>query len=189
MDTDLLLKTLNKGHSLALSDQEIILGILEEEKFNKNDFLQHDNERSRRLYFIKSGVVRIYFNSPEKQVTYLFAREGEFVTSTAFFDQTRAEENIIAEETTEVLSVSYPDLMMLMHSTDNISRVLIYFCNLYRRMALRRLRSLLEDSPEERVRKLFARYPDILQKTKPEHVASYCGISRTSLYRTMKKLK
>lgn len=189
MDADLLLKTLSKGHALALSDQEVILSMLKQEKFNRNDFLQHDNERSRRLYFIKSGFVRIYFNSPEKQITYLFAREGEFVTSSSFFDQTRAEENIMAEETTEVLSISYRNLMILMHSTDNIGSVLIYFYNLYRRMVFRRLRSLLEDSPEERVRKLFARYPDILQKTKPEHAATYCGISRTGLYRTLKKLR
>ncbi len=189
MDTGLLLKTLSKGYSLTLPDQEIIVNTLKEDKFKKRSFLQYENERCRQLYFINSGFVRAYFNSTEKQVTYLFAGDGEFVTSTSFFDQSRAEENIITEEPTDVLSVSYPNLMGLMHSTDNIRRVLIYFYNLYRRMIFRRLRSMLEDSPEERVGKLFARYPDILQKTKPEHVASYCGISKTSLYRTIKKLK
>lgn len=188
MDTDLLLKTLKKGRELTIDDELAIKSAVSLKKFKKKEFLQKENQHCRWLYFINTGFTRSYFNGRSGEVTYLFTGKEKFVTPAAFFDQSYSKEAIIAEEPTETLRLSYPDLEALCHSSENIRKAFRYQFVQYVHFLTGRIQSVLGDDSKGRVKKLFSEYRDILQRVKPEHAASYVNVSRAVLYRILRKL-
>lgn len=189
MNADLLIRTLRNNHYLSISEEKSIESILFRRAFNKSQIIHEEGQVCRYLYFIDSGFISSYFNGLEGPVCFWLARTGDFMTSTSFFGQKRSGEVLRAEEDTEVACFAYPALMKLMESNENIRRTFLSFCFRYEAQLFERLRSLLEDSAAERVRKLFEQYPDILQKVSAGYAASYLGVRRTSFFKLKNKLK
>lgn len=187
METDLLIETLRRHYYLTVPEERSIRAEAFKKTIRKNQVIQEEGEVSRNLYFIDSGFISSCFNSVEGPTCFWLAGKGEFITSPSFFSQKRSGEVLRAEETTEISCFAYPALMKLMESNENIRRAFLSCYFSYQKKLIARVRSLLEDSAAERVRKLFDEYPDILQKVSARYAASYLGVRRAWFHRLIKK--
>lgn len=138
-----------------------------------------------------SSIAPLHFHGPicHRPVFLIHIIQETMGRRNSFFDGSPAEDEVVAEENTKTLSISHLDLQTLRKASINLDHIYsdLYFN--YRRTLLHRLRSLLQESATDRLKRIFTEYPDILQRTRPEHVARYVALSRPQFYRLLKKLK
>src|SRR5574344_24995 len=68
-------------HPIKSESKELLLSKFEEKQFPKKHILLGSDRMEHYLYFIKKGVVRAFFNSPDKDISFWFGTEGEPILS------------------------------------------------------------------------------------------------------------
>lgn len=154
---------------------------------SKNDILLQKNKISTELYWIKKGTLRGYIETETNLVTTWFAIEQDMVTSvTSFILQQPSKECIEAIEDCELYVISYANLQKL-YSTflemNVIGRLLTeqYYINLEQRAFL-----LQYATAKERYEAFIEGYPQLLLKIPLGIIASFLGITQSSLSRIRK---
>lgn len=146
-------------------------------------------QRTDKLYFIIKGCVRKYCLKDGNPVTLLIATEGEFVVEfVSFMNHSQSENVLEAIEDCELLFITKEDLEMLYHEIPKMNLVMRKVLEqvIYKTHLL--LNSFIKLSPEERYLELLENKPEILNRV-PQHIlASYLGISATSLSRIRKRI-
>ena len=146
--------------------------------------LLSEGEVSQNIYFIKKGVIRMWFNKDGKDITFQFFMEQCAVCSIdSFFNQTPSLFYIETIEECEVMMMSKSifDELLQVHSDikdDFIAFLTQRFQN-YAQLFLSRIK----DTPEERYRELLTKHPEIIQRVPQHYIASYLGITPVSLSR------
>lgn len=79
--TEQLLEHIQKFISVSDDLNNRISEISKSQKLDKGKFLHKPKQICNYTYFIKSGLVRIYYKKDEKEITDNFAAEGEWITS------------------------------------------------------------------------------------------------------------
>ena len=79
--------------------------------FPKNHFLHKPNRTCLHTYFINNGLIRIYYQKDDKEITDNFSAENEWITSIYSFLQNIPDHfHIQTLEETEVIRISLNDL-------------------------------------------------------------------------------
>ncbi len=154
---------------------------------SKNDILLKKNKVSKELFWVKSGTLRGYIDTETNAVTTWFAIEGDMVTSvTSFISQEPSKECIDVLEDSRLYAISYSKLQRLYSISlemNIIGRLLTeqYYINLENRTFL-----LQYATAKERYDAFIGRYPQLLLKIPLGSIASYIGITQSSLSRIRK---
>lgn len=137
-----------------------------------------------RFYFIVSGVVRGTYTRGEKEYTFWLGFENDFVyAQQSYLFQQPSVESIVLASDCELISVSHRNHQYL-YEKDPIWNLVgrltsqVHTVNLYSRIYA--LQSL---SAAERYDQIHQRHPDILERVKLVHLASYLGITPETLSR------
>ncbi|MDN3667256.1 Crp/Fnr family transcriptional regulator [Algibacter miyuki] len=149
------------------------------------------NEIENYISFIESGVVRLYIpkENPEKEITFGFSFEDEFVSAyDSFLTQKPSAYQLQALTETTVLSISYDDLQAVYKTTQ--------IGNLIGRLTAERLfllkskreQHLLNLTAEERYTKLFKERPELFKEVPLKYISSYIGITAQALSRIRKRI-
>lgn len=150
----------------------------------KNQFLLKENEVCRRIGFIERGSMRLFYETPDKEVCNDFFFENSLVGSIAsFLTQTPSLVNIAAVEKCELLLFDYFDVLELTRkfpALNTLARVILQE-QLIR--TEKREASLLKDPPEQRFNKLLEEHPKIFKRIPLRYVAGYLGITPETLSR------
>jgi CRP-like cAMP-binding protein len=150
----------------------------------KGSMLIRQGQRCNHFYIIEKGFARIYSILNDREITTLFAKENDIITSTyALFTQTGSNENVEVLEDSILLKINYSafvDLCKEQPDLFNLYRLLMekYYLSLEERTL-----SLQFDSALERYRKLVSRHPFILQRASLTSIASFLGMSPVTLSR------
>ena len=151
----------------------------------KNDFLLTSGNVCDFWGFVGHGLLRVY-STTEKGEDYTgwFVKEGDFLTEYASFHYQRPSlENIIALEDTELLVVNYAQLQDLYAQFPAFDRL----CRrLYeKQMADIKQRILFRVRHPARVRyqQLLTQHPALVQRVPLKFLASYLGITDSTLSR------
>ena len=79
--------------------------------FKKGDEILKPGEVCTRIFFIKTGLIRIYHELGEKEITDWFLKEGDFCISVgSFFRQVESREYHVALEDCECWGISFEEL-------------------------------------------------------------------------------
>ena len=152
--------------------------------FRKHELLHAADTVCRRTYWIRRGLVRIYFNRDGKIVTDGFAAENQWMTSAYSFMRGVADPYAIAAiEPTEAYSLGLDDLQYLFerfHEMERFGRVIMSAQFLEQS---ERLNSLRFTSPAEKYQHFCTHYRPILARLPLGMVASYLGITPETLSR------
>lgn len=150
----------------------------------KDAFLLKQGEVSKDLHFIVEGVVRAVQYSNGKEVIPWLGFEGDIINAHySFTSRQPSLQSIILISDCKFLSVTYESLQYL-YSKDSIwqhlSRCFIesYYIDLQERLI-----SFLSLSADERYQQLLEKYPDIEDRVKLGHIASYLGMTQETLSR------
>ncbi|MEE1976183.1 Crp/Fnr family transcriptional regulator [Maribacter cobaltidurans] len=157
--------------------------------FQKNELVVKSGGKCERLYLIKEGLVRGFFNSGEDEITTWIDSENEIFTSiTGFFENGQALENIQCLEETYCDYIEYEDYQYCLRhfpEMNHISRIMLekyYKLSEHRVLlariptAINRLNYFIEHSKKEYANRIPKKY-----------LASFLAMRPETLSRLLKK--
>jgi len=150
----------------------------------KSDFLIREGQTSSDIYFINSGLFRIFYLKDGIETSRYFASENEFATTlTSFLTQQPSFENMQALENSSLLKLHFDSLQLIYkrHPVwESFFRQLLQ--EAYLGMA-KRIESFITKSAEERYSDFIKLNPHLLQRVPQQYIATYLGITPVSLSR------
>ncbi|MCL3781922.1 Crp/Fnr family transcriptional regulator [Prolixibacteraceae bacterium JC049] len=147
-----------------------------------------EGEISDEIYFVKKGVVRLWFNNDGKDVTFQFFFPGKGVSSIESFLEKKASLfNIETITPCELIVIKQNDYLSAMDQSEELRNYVFkqIYHRLYHYQSL--FLSRIKDTPAQRYEKLIAEFPEIIQQVPQHYIASYLGITAVSLSRIRNK--
>ncbi len=167
---------------------EEIVGYFQEKAFIKNDFLLQEGQVSNEYIFLIDGFIRAYTHDTDgNDISTNFYSKNQIVLEvSSFFNRTPAQENFQAMTDCKGLVISYEQVQILFHSIPEFRefgrKVLVQgFTALKQRML-----SMINQTAEQRYANLMLTKPEIIQNAPLKNIATYLGITDTSLSRIRK---
>lgn len=177
------------GKINALKAEEIAT-YFEEKELRKNELFLKEGQVSNEYLFLGKGFLRSYsFGIDGNEVTTAFYSSGQPVFDVAsFFNRTPSKENIQALTDSLGWIITYENLNYIFHSIPEFREfgrtILVQgFANLKIRML-----SMITETAEERYVALLQSKPEIFQYAPLKQIASYLGITDSSLSRIRKEM-
>ena len=189
MNPDKLIQFLQTTGQINSQKAAEIAGNFSPRTIGKNEFLLQAGKVSNEYLFLDKGFMRAFaFDTEGNDVTTGFYVAGQVVFEvSSFFNRTPSQENMQALSDCEGWSITFQELNNLFHAMPEFREfgrgVLVRgFSALKMRML-----SMITETAEERYANLLKNRPDILQQAPLKHIASYLGITDTSLSRIRKE--
>lgn len=156
----------------------------------RGDYLINEGERHYHVYVVLKGLLRSYvLNHSGEEVTLRFVPEKEKAGSyNTIINDLPSEENLMALEKTLVLVV---DIRKAKTEDPDNPRLIRMELTVFKKLlneAIDRLKFYTVLSPEERYIKFCETYPNLEQRVKQKHLASYLGITPQSLSRIRSRI-
>ncbi len=155
----------------------------------KNQLQLTEGKICDEYFFLEQGYMRAFAHDTEgNEVTTNFCAAGQMVFEvSSFFNRTRSKENMQALTDCAGWYISFAQLNDLFHSLPQFREfgrsVLVKgFADLKTRML-----AMITETAEERYAMLLKTNPEIFQHVPLKHIASYLGITDTSLSRIRKE--
>ena len=174
---------------VSLSSVREIVGQFSNKVILKNQFLLEAGKISDQYLFLEKGYMRTFAHDTEgNEVTTGFCSPGQIILEvSSFFYRTRSKENIQALTDCEGWYITYEQLNQLFHALPEFREfgrgtLVKGFSELKNRMLL-----MITETAEERYAHLLRTNPEIFQQAPLKNIASYLGITDTSLSRIRKE--
>ncbi|KAA2243355.1 Crp/Fnr family transcriptional regulator [Chitinophaga agrisoli] len=187
MDIDAIIDNV---YVLPEKSRERLKANISEITYPRGHLLFKVNKISSRIYFIKTGIVRAYAETPDNEITFWFGKEGDTVISmkSYVYDQ-KGYENIELLEPCELYQTDAEDLRKLFNEDIHIANWGRKFAEqelvkVEERLIFRQCRTAME-----RYKELISTDPALLQRVQLGHIASYLGMTQVSLSRIRSELK
>lgn len=180
-------------NSIYPMSEELENGIRQHTKittFNKKAHLLEFNEINKSIYFILKGCLRIYYlNDEGEEHTSWLLTEGELAISVySFYSQKKSFEAIEALEDCVTLELTYPALCVLYQQHLELNFIGRYLTEQYYIRSESKANSLRMLSAKERYNELVLRKSHILKRVSLGYIASYLGITQSTLSRIRSKI-
>jgi CRP-like cAMP-binding protein len=159
------------------------------ESLAPGDFISRQGKTCRQMSFIGSGLIRIYADNGEKEVTQWISTPGYFVTDlSSFVFDTRARWTIEALSECELFSISksdYQDIGKRVSGWHELEKLFIAKCFT---ILEDRIYSHLSMSAEERYQHFFSQQPELFNQVPLQYIASMLGMTPETFSRVRRKL-
>src|SRR5260221_1357581 len=168
--------------------EEIAITFIPKE-IGKNEFLFKACSVYNQCFFLENGFIRSFaYDTDGNDVTTNFYSNNQVVFEvSSFFNRTISKENFQATVNCSGCYITYEQLNKLFHSLPEFrdfgrSILVKGFASLKTRML-----SIITETAEQRYDALLKTNPEIFQHAALKHIASYLGITDTSLSRIRKE--
>lgn len=170
------------------ADLQKLVSLFKLEKLQKGDFFIESGKPCDKLSFIKSGLLRIYVQTPEKEVTQWISTTGYFVTDlSALVFNKPSRWNIQALTEVELYTISKKDYQNIGHLIPQWYQLEKLFIAKCFAMLEDRIFSLLSMNAEERYRFFFEKNKELFTQLPQQYLASMLGMSPETFSRIRAK--
>ena len=184
------LNTIFTSQYFTAREQDEIISQFKPVEFAKHDFLLKEEKLQQHSWFLEAGFARSYgIDTDGNDITTHFYSAGDIVTDwTSFFLRTPTRETIQALTQCQCWQIDFNSFQRLFHSIENFREqgrtrlVSAYFDLKKHRVAL------IADQARDRYIQLLKEKPQIIQNVSLKHIASYLGVTDTSLSRIRKEI-
>lgn len=146
-------------------------------------------ETASKVFFIKEGCVRLWYNNDGKDITVQFFMPGSMVASfESFFKETPSEFSIETILPTTVAVYDKKDIEEYRLSHPGQLDIALDFAIDRARNYIHLFLSRIKDTPQQRYKDLLEEAPEIVASIPQHYIASYLGITSVSLSRIRKRL-
>lgn len=180
-----LTEFIHQSNLVSLSTAQEIAGHFSHQQLVKGAFLLKAGQIPDAYFFLDRGFVRAFAEDTHgNEVTTAFYSPGEMIFEVAsFFNRTRSRENIQTLTDCEGWFITYQQLNALFHGLPEFREfgrwvLASGFASLKGRML-----STITETAEERYAELLRAKPEIFQHAPLKYIATYLGITDTSLSR------
>lgn len=159
-------------------------------KTSRNEILLDYNEISKHYYFINKGCIRLFTISKDgMENSRYFAFEGNFATALpSFIDQQPAGEYLQTIQKSELLSISRIHFYHLVDTVPQFAKIYTEILELGFIMAQKRIYGFQGFDALDKVKWIIKYQPKLLLNVSNKMVASYLGISASTLSRIKSRL-
>ena len=174
-----------------LSDASLLL-LLEgskTEKYNKKEIVIREGHRDDYIYFVEKGSARGFVERGNKQISLLFAFEGDMATTISGLTGTRTKFSIETLEATTLVKISRAHM-------ENLFQHSIELANWGRKLMEKSMREYEHYFIEyywidkgRQYQMLIKEYPKLLQRVSLKEIASYLDITPQTLSRIRAHIK
>lgn len=179
-----------KATEFSTEELETIIPKFKQISFAKNDYLLKEGDTEYLYWFVESGFVRSYVIDTEgNDISTNFYTIGDIVIDwTSFFLRSPTRENIQALTDCVCWQLDFETFQLLFHSIQSFREqgrttlVSSYFSLKTKSV------SMIADQAKERYIRLLKERPLIIQNISLKHIATYLGITDTSLSRIRKEI-
>lgn len=186
---DELFQYFDEFYSLNRESREALEGICSEIQVSKNELLQPFGHTCKTIYYIKTGIARIFYYKDGVDITEYFAFENNIVARVeSLFTGKPSKKAIQILEDSQIVAIQVPGLFQLYDRYPQIERLFRLIFEAGYVETVNRMESLQFHTAEERYRDLLKK-PNIIQRIPLKHIASYLGITQVSLSRIRSTLK
>ena len=188
MESQILIEFLRRTNLVSIQTAESIAAEFAPKKIVANQYLLKEGNISDEYVFLESGFMRSFAHDMDgDEVTTNFYWENQLVFEvSSFFNRTKSKENIQAINDCSGRFITYEQLNNLFHSLPEFRdfgrSVLVKGFTALKTRVL----SVITESAEARYEALLKNNPEIFQHVSLKHIASYLGITDTSLSRIRK---
>ena len=150
----------------------------------KGEFLIKEGGIEKNLFFIESGAVRVFYLSAFEEHIIRFGYRGSLINSlSSFITQKPSEFFIEAIRKTTLKIISRDELIHLRNESDENLRQYIELLETLITQQIDREIDLLITSPNERLKRVLDRSPDLFQHVPLKYIASYLRMKPETLSR------
>jgi CRP-like cAMP-binding protein len=175
---------------ITKQELEIIIPKYTAVKFSKNDYLLKEGQVEKKYWFIETGFIRSYVVDTEgNDITFnLYTTKDVVIDYSSIFFSTPTRENIQAITDCVCWEISFEDFQEMFNTIASFreqQRGLLvgdYFALKQHSI------SLIADEAKQRYLKLLKDKPHIIQNVSLKHIATFLGITDTSLSRIRKEI-
>jgi CRP-like cAMP-binding protein len=183
-----LIEKLRTYIELNDDDERFIDHVFKVKHLAKGEHFLLAGDVCRRAAFIESGVFRFYLNTDERDATYYFASENEFICEySSFLRQCPSDRNIQALEPAEIRTISFDDLQSFYQNVGAGERFGRLIAEELFVDSMEQLASFYQDKPAVRYQNFVRRFPQLVQRLPQYYIASYVGIKPQSLSRIRRR--
>lgn len=188
MDKDLL-HFFDKFQRLSSESRDALEGICSFVHIPKNELLQPIGYTCRTIYFISKGLARIFYHKDGIDVTESFAFEQQIIVRVeSLFTGKPSRKGIQVLEDSDIIAIDAQSLFALYDRFPDIERLFRKIFEASHVETVRRIESIQFHTAEERYRELLEEAPDLLKRVPLKYIASYLGITQSSLSRIRAQL-
>jgi len=158
-------------------------------KVKKGDLLLVQGQVCNKIFFVKKGCLRLYYIANDIEITVWFSFENNSaIELSSFLSGAPSEYFIEAIEEGEILSLYKSELTRLYEKNIEMQKVMRVFWEDVILNLIKRFTALQKDSAEKRYTDLMSQ-PVYLQRIPQKYLASYIGVTPTSLSRIRKNIR
>jgi CRP-like cAMP-binding protein len=190
MNNDILSNYIQNLVTMPLEKAQLVAQGFEFVQLNKNDVLLSEGKISKETYFLESGIVRSYTydKSGEEVTTNLYTAPCFVNEFLSFFKQQPTAETFQCITDCSIRKMNFEQVQFYFHTYPEFrefGRMMLVtnYSSLHARML-----GMIKDTAETRYLTLMQQYPDIFKHVPLKIIASYLGITDSSLSRIRKDL-
>ncbi len=190
MNKEILENYIKAVVSAPIDDITLLSKDFEYVEIVKNDFTLKEGEKSEYAYFLEEGFLRTYVkNIHGDEVTTNIYSAPHFINDfLSFFRQAPTKENFQAITNCRMWRINYADAQSSYNRLDEFRILGRNLLVLSHSSLGNRMISMVADSAEIRYTKLLKHHPNLIQNVPLKIIASYLGITDTSLSRIRKEI-
>jgi CRP-like cAMP-binding protein len=171
------------------ADKELLASVLTFRQVDRKTELVSYDKQTDELFFLLKGCIRKYYIKDGEQITIYIMTENNFIGAfDSFITGTKSKETIECIEPCELLVLSRTDMDKLYKKIPLMNEFVRKIIEQTLIQFQQSLNSFILDNPEERYTKLLTQNPEILQRVPQHMLATYLGITATSLSRIRKRI-
>ncbi len=156
--------------------------------FAKDKVILDSENICRNIFFIESGLVKLFSNRSGKQFIMRFSADNSFITVIdSFLLQKPSKYQLVALEDTRLRTISKNAVECLCSSHHCVERLFRSLIAMAAINMMERINEMLEDNATVRYHNFVSRQPDLLQRIKLGDLAAYLGVTQTTLSRIRAK--
>lgn len=175
---------------MPVDKAEYITTFFTQKYYSKNTFLLKEGQICIESHFIESGFLRSYVVDIDgNEVTTDFYGSNNFANDfLSFFKRVPSNENIQVLADCTTWMINYEDLQICFHSIPEFREFgRMMLINNYSRLK-ERMFGMIQLTAEQRYERLVSSHAEIFQNASLKYIASYLGITDTSLSRIRKDI-
>lgn len=175
--------------AMSSDKAEDIVSRFKVKELSKNDLLLKEGKICSIYGFVEEGFLRAYTHDVDgNDITTAFYKENQVVCELfSFFKKVPSGENIQAVTDCHLLYITFDELQTVFHNMPEFrefGRTILV--NAYAQLKQRML-SMIRETADQRYAHLLQTNPDIFQHVPLKNIATYLGITDTSLSRIRKE--
>jgi CRP-like cAMP-binding protein len=158
------------------------------ESFLQGDTLAQKDKVCGKLFYIKSGLVKLSFDGDYKEFIMRFFTENSLLTVLdSFLNQTPSSYRIVAIEPTETNSITFSKIEKVCIKHHCVEAAFRKFIARASTNMMNRISEMLEEDGTKRYNNFVKQNPLLMQRISLGDLASYLGITQVSVSRIRSK--